>query len=104
MDEGQVRAAEPQALARLINGALMDGAFWIAAAPDDGERLEQALRALDLLLDGCAKAEALFGKRRTQRCMERLAWRLACPAPKPHAATALAGSAAPSYYSKIILV
>ena len=30
----------------------MDGAFWIAAAPDDGERLEQALRALDLLLDG----------------------------------------------------
>ena len=52
MDEGQVRAAEPQALARLINGALMDGAFWIAAAPDDGERLEQALRALDLLLDG----------------------------------------------------
>ena len=57
MDEGQVRAAEPQALARLINGALMDGAFWIAAAPDDGERLEQ-LRALDLLLDGCANAEA----------------------------------------------
>ena len=95
MDEGQVRAAEPQALARLINGALMDGAFWIAAAPDDGERLEQALRALDLLLDGCANAEAIFGKRRTQRCMERLAWRLACPAPKPHAATALAGPAAP---------
>ncbi len=52
MDEGQVHAAAPQALARLINGALMDGAFWIAAAPDDGERLEQALRALDLLLDG----------------------------------------------------
>ena len=60
----------------------MDGAFWIAAAPDDGERLETALRALDLLLDGCANAEALFGKRRTQRCMERLAWRLACPAPR----------------------
>ena len=52
MDDGQVHAAEPQALARLINGALMDGAFWIAAAPDDGGRLEQALRALDLLLDG----------------------------------------------------
>lgn len=52
MDEGQVHAASPQALARLINGALMDGAFWIAAAPDDGERLKQALRALDLLLDG----------------------------------------------------
>ena len=91
MDEGQVRAAEPQALARLINGALMDGAFWIAAAPDDGERLEQALRALDLLLDGCAKAPRqapdtkMHGAAGVAPCM---------PGPeKPHAATALAGSA-----------
>lgn len=44
--------ADPQALARLINGSLTDGAFWIADAPDDTPRLEQALQALELLLRG----------------------------------------------------
>jgi len=44
--------ADPQALARLINGSLTDSAFWIADAPDDTPRLEQALQALELLLRG----------------------------------------------------
>lgn len=44
--------ADPQALARLINGSLTDSAFWIADAPDDMPRLEQALQALELLLRG----------------------------------------------------
>ncbi|NMK44629.1 TetR/AcrR family transcriptional regulator [Achromobacter sp. Bel] len=44
--------ADPQALARLVNGSLTDSAFWIADAPDDAPRLEHALQALDLLLRG----------------------------------------------------
>ncbi|MFY0480216.1 TetR/AcrR family transcriptional regulator [Achromobacter marplatensis] len=44
--------ADPQALARLINGSLTDSAFWIADAPDDAARLAPALQALDLLLRG----------------------------------------------------
>ncbi|MBB1594760.1 TetR/AcrR family transcriptional regulator [Achromobacter sp. UMC46] len=44
--------ADPQALARLVNGSLTDSAFWIADAPDDAPRLDQALHALDLLLRG----------------------------------------------------
>lgn len=44
--------ADPQALARLVNGSLTDSAFWIADAPDETPRLEHALQALDLLLRG----------------------------------------------------
>lgn len=52
MDEGVVEPAEPQALARLVNGSLVDGAFWIAEAGEPGPRVAQALQALDLLLRG----------------------------------------------------
>lgn len=52
MDEHAIDAADPQALAHLINGSLTDSAFWIADAPDGETRLEPALHALDLLLRG----------------------------------------------------
>lgn len=52
MDDGAIERAAPAALARLINGSLSDSAFWIAADPEDDDRLAQALQALDLLLRG----------------------------------------------------
>ncbi|WP_447920498.1 TetR/AcrR family transcriptional regulator [Achromobacter aegrifaciens] len=52
MDQGVIAQAEQQALARLINGGLVESAFWIAQDPEDGPRLAQALQALDLLLRG----------------------------------------------------
>ncbi|MNT99339.1 hypothetical protein D3C72_2421670 [compost metagenome] len=52
MEEGVVEPADPPALARLINGSLVDSAFWIAEEGESGARVEQALHALDLLLRG----------------------------------------------------
>jgi hypothetical protein len=44
--------ANPEPLARLLNGSLVDAAFWIAEGSDTGERLPQALHGLELLLRG----------------------------------------------------
>lgn len=52
MDEGVVEPADPQALARLVNGSLVESAFWIAEEGDELGRLRHALQALDLLLRG----------------------------------------------------
>lgn len=52
MDEGVVAAADTQALARLINGSLVEGAFWIAEEGGGDARVAHALQALDLLLRG----------------------------------------------------
>jgi len=56
MRKQAIRQADPQALARLIYGALAEGAFWVAESEDDGdgERLDRALQALDTLLDALA--------------------------------------------------
>ena len=52
MDDHVIDAADPHALAHLIDGSLTESAFWIADAPDGEVRLEHALHALDLLLRG----------------------------------------------------
>lgn len=52
MAEGTVEPADPQALARLVNGSLVESAFWIAEEGAEQGRLTHALRALDLLLRG----------------------------------------------------
>ncbi len=57
MDQGVIEPAPLQALARLINGSLVESAFWIAQDADDGPRLAQALQALDLLLRGLRRPE-----------------------------------------------
>ena len=57
MDQGVIEPAPLQALARLINGSLVESAFWIAQDADDGHRLAQALQALDLLLRGLRRPE-----------------------------------------------
>ena len=56
MDQGVIEQAPPQAMARLINGSLVESAFWIAQDSADGPRLAQALQALDLLLRGLRKS------------------------------------------------
>ncbi|MDR0213760.1 MAG: TetR/AcrR family transcriptional regulator [Comamonas sp.] len=52
MDQGVIVPASAPALARLLNGCLVEAAFWIAEENAPPERLEQALQALDLMLQG----------------------------------------------------
>lgn len=47
-----IAAVAPRALARLINGSLVEAALWIAAEPQPQQRLSEALNALQLLLRG----------------------------------------------------
>jgi len=56
VEAGLITPAPSQALARLINGSLVDAALWIAAAEQPGHRLQQALQALELLLRGLQQA------------------------------------------------
>ena len=52
--EGRVRDADPEVLARLLNGAMVDAALWIAGHPDPDDAKARAGAALDVLLDGLA--------------------------------------------------
>lgn len=52
MDAGIIEQAPSHALARLINGSLVDTALWIARDEGAGGRLNDALQSLDLLLRG----------------------------------------------------
>lgn len=52
MDSGVIVRASAQALSRLLNGCLVESAFWIAEEGAPAERLQQALQALELTLQG----------------------------------------------------
>jgi len=52
MAAGIIEQAPSHALARLINGSLLDTALWIARDPQPAERLPEALQGLELLLRG----------------------------------------------------
>jgi AcrR family transcriptional regulator len=52
MQAGLVVNAPSEALARLINGSLLDASLWIARDEHPGQRLPQALAALETLLQG----------------------------------------------------
>lgn len=52
MAQRRIATAEPEALAHLINGGLMDAALWAAHQPEKETALEQALAGLNLLLNG----------------------------------------------------
>lgn len=52
MEEGAIRVTSVEALARIINGATMEAAIWVAASEDPAERLAQAKAALETILDG----------------------------------------------------
>jgi AcrR family transcriptional regulator len=52
MEAGRVRPTDPEALARLINGGLVDAALWVAGSPRPDEALARAHAATDALLAG----------------------------------------------------
>ncbi|MBN7813751.1 hypothetical protein J0A68_22605, partial [Algoriphagus sp. H41] len=52
MAQRRIAIAEPEALAHLINGGLMDAALWVAHHPEKDVGLEQDLASLNLLLNG----------------------------------------------------
>jgi hypothetical protein len=52
MDEGALRRTDPEALARMLNGAMIDAALWIATHDDPLAAWQRAREVLDRLLDG----------------------------------------------------
>ncbi|WP_397432081.1 TetR/AcrR family transcriptional regulator [Pseudomonas chlororaphis] len=52
MQAGLMVNAPSEALARLINGSLLDASLWIARDEHPGQRLQQALVGLEALLQG----------------------------------------------------
>lgn len=52
MDEGTIRPVDPEAAARLINGAALNAALWIAAADDSHSVFERAVDAFRCLAEG----------------------------------------------------
>jgi AcrR family transcriptional regulator len=56
MASGRIRRTDPEALARMVNGALVDAALWVAAVGDEPAALraalDRALDATDALLEG----------------------------------------------------
>lgn len=52
MQTGRIRQADPEAMAQLINGALVDAALWVAASTDQEAALSRAKAAADMLMDG----------------------------------------------------
>lgn len=57
MVAGRIRRADPEALARLLNGAMIDAALWIAASPEPEDALAQSHAALKAILDGLAATD-----------------------------------------------
>ena len=56
MDTHVIQHTDPEALARLTQGGLMDASFWIAADQQPPQRLTSALDSLDLMLRGVLRA------------------------------------------------
>ena len=52
MEQGVIIQGSSQALARLLNGCLVEAAFWIAEEGAPASRLDEAVQALDLMLQG----------------------------------------------------
>ena len=52
MDQGVIVPGSAQAMARLLNGCLVEAAFWIAEDGAPASRLDEALQALDVMLEG----------------------------------------------------
>lgn len=52
MEDRIIATTDPEALARLLNGGLMDTAFWIANSEDAEAGLPKALHSLSLVLNG----------------------------------------------------
>lgn len=55
VDTGQIAAADPVALAHLMNGAVVNLAFWAAEAGPGEDRLSRAHAALAVMFDGLTR-------------------------------------------------
>lgn len=51
--DGQVRSVDIEALARLLNGAALTGAIWVAASSNSHITLPKAIAAFECLASGC---------------------------------------------------
>lgn len=52
MDEGVIRPVDPEAMARLLSGATLSAALWIAGAPEPQSALTQSVDAFRALAEG----------------------------------------------------
>jgi AcrR family transcriptional regulator len=57
IDDGTVRSVDAEAAARLINGAALNAALWIAASDDPRAVFAKAVDAFRLLAEGLLKAD-----------------------------------------------
>lgn len=58
---GRIAAADPVALAHLMNGAVINLAFWAAEAESGDDRLDRAHAALEVMFDGLTRAAPARG-------------------------------------------
>ena len=56
-DEGTIRPVDPEAAARLINGAALNAALWIAAADDSQAVFDRAVDAFRCLAEGLLRTD-----------------------------------------------
>lgn len=52
VDDGELGAADPVALTRLLSGAMNEAALWLAESPDRGTDLEVAVALLGRIVEG----------------------------------------------------
>jgi AcrR family transcriptional regulator len=52
IEEGTIRLADPEAMARLISGAALSGALWIASSDDPDSAAARIVESLETLLSG----------------------------------------------------
>jgi len=62
MADGRIVHAHPEALARLLSGAMVDAALWVGTSEDPETTLEQATSGLLALLDGLVARPAAGGQ------------------------------------------
>lgn len=58
MDAGYIRSGDVEVLGRLVNGAVLEAALWVAADEEPARRLPRARATVELLLDGLRAREA----------------------------------------------
>ncbi|WP_051357196.1 TetR/AcrR family transcriptional regulator [Azorhizobium doebereinerae] len=61
IDDGTIQPVDAEAAARLVNGAALNAALWIAAADDPHTVLEKAVEAFEYLVSGLRTSDA-FGE------------------------------------------
>ncbi len=58
IEQRRMKHGDVEVLARLVNGAVLEAAMWVAASDDPAARLPRARQALETLLDGLKAPQA----------------------------------------------